>query len=591
MPHESLNYTPPITRVHNLLRIRTVVNSVTRMNLQNKYPSDDEIGRVLAETGLSKLRTEKIRDRIMRRARDHLLTASYMGLLSRFGRPFGYVSTTSGKFLNSYSMHEECPKDILEEAVFIDRIMRLKLTNVYDLQSKGQYRHFRTRPCLLILSVLSDRKWMHEHMLAIATGGKRHDPAFLSKNKTTPSFLSEYKRMSVETLQQFYSDFNIKEKQKKNMTRNIRPLLDWCESLGLIESSHIEDSEGRWYSITERGIYVLGQYKKMMPIWFQDLGDIPSAKAAILLFYIYGKSTNRPFTNRLLDYDVRIGLTKTTISEIIDYLQKNLQIKFTKDSSMLETNVDFTLEYDVPPEERENVASYITQLSRLFDLEPSDVLKRIETFMIESLSQSLDEQQKKMKSVLVSKFSKRTEIDKDDPILKQVGDLIPSVGILNQYRSDFEKEVVILLRLMGLNAVKYQGQLAQRCYKNYVMRFFENNPDILIINDVEVLVECKSLSEWRSPIRSEKAIQKEILIYQQYLPEVRANSVGLVYEGTLDKKSRSLIRDILRDSKNIVFINKNFLINCAFKHPLREKLIKIIKEPDKYDAEQRILIV
>jgi len=35
-------FTPPITRVHNIFRIRTIVNAITKENRKNKYPNDEE---------------------------------------------------------------------------------------------------------------------------------------------------------------------------------------------------------------------------------------------------------------------------------------------------------------------------------------------------------------------------------------------------------------------------------------------------------------------------------------------------------------------------------------------------------------------
>lgn len=43
-------FTPPITRVHNIFRIRTVVNAVTTENKKGKFPNDKEIGIVLAKS-------------------------------------------------------------------------------------------------------------------------------------------------------------------------------------------------------------------------------------------------------------------------------------------------------------------------------------------------------------------------------------------------------------------------------------------------------------------------------------------------------------------------------------------------------------
>lgn len=106
----------------------------------------------------------------------------------------------------------------------------------------------------------------------------------------------------------------------------------------------------------------------------------------------------------------------------------------------------------------------------------------------------------------------------------------------------FEKEATILLRLLNLNAVKYQGQVSDRCGKRHIVKFFETNPDILILNGLESLVECKSSSEWHSPLSSEKNVQKEFIIYQKYMPEVRTNSVLIVYEGSLDMNSKKFVR-------------------------------------------------
>lgn len=175
------------------------------------------------------------------------------------------------------------------------------------------------------------------------------------------------------------------------------------------------------------------------------------------------------------------------------------------------------------------------------------------------------------------------------PVLQRIKGLIPTTGVLGQYKSDFEKEVALLLRLVGLNAIKYQGQLADRCSKSYTIRFFENNPDILILNGIQSLVECKSIGEWHSPLSGEKSVPKEILIYQQYFPEVKSDSVVLVYEGTLDQDSSQLIRELIGENRDIVFVTKDFLVNCIHKLSHRDRLIAAIKEPRRLSAEERLL--
>jgi hypothetical protein len=581
-----LKFTQPITRVHNIFRIRTVVNAVIKENERGKLPSDDEIGVVLAESGLSKYRREKIKDRIMRRARDHLLTASYMGLLTRMGRPFGYSSTTAGKFLQNYGAEEECPKNTREEAVFVDKILRMKLTNVYDLQLGKQYVDLRSRPCLYILHILARKSWLHEHQIAVATGGKRCDP--LLEDRQTRSIVSaiyKYDEPGKKALKEFYRDYNVGESDKKNMTRNVRPLLDWCESVGLVTSKEV-DGTGRWYDLTARGKAMLGLYSQKVPIWFVDLGNTPAAKAALLIFYQHAVASGFDI-EEILDSRLRIGLVTKKISELKDEMKEDIGVNLVKTNN---SQIDFTLGYDVPPENRDDVKGLLKGICKIAHMRLDRVIHSVEVSPLEELEVILEKEQRDMRRLFTGRFSERTSIS-SDPILAKVSSLVPSVGVLGQYKSDFEKEVAILLRLLGFRAVKYQGQLADRCHKTHVMRFFENNPDILIINGIESLVECKSIGEWKSPLSSVKSVPKEFLIYQQYFPEVNSDSVVLIYEGSLDTDSQKLVTSILEDSNDIVFVTKNYLINCVYQPSLRERLLKTIKEPVKFKPEDRILVV
>ncbi len=589
MKKGQLKFTQPITRVHNVFRIRTVVNAVSKMNLKKKFPGDDEIGLVLARTGLSKFRKEKIKDRIMRRARDHLLTACYMGLLSRVGRPFAYSSTISGKMLQSYKRGEECPKDAMEEAVFIDRIMRLKLTNAYDLQLGKQYTEIRSRPCLYILHILKQKPWLHEHHIAVATGAERCDPILSDKSaRNVFSSIASYGAPSRENLSQFYKDFHIKPQDRKNMTRNVRPLLDWCESVGLVESKEVVKTRGRWYNITERGSHVLKMYGEKLPIWFIDLGTFSSAKAAILLFYTYLNLYGLTVGNSFLRHKLKTGLVLSKISDLIQDIEKQMNIAFEDNYARLTTSLDFSWGYDVPPEKREEVRSFLKLLAHTYRMKAEEVIESLERSYIDQLRFYLQKEHIAVRATLTGAFAESTSIS-EDPILARVKESIPSVGILSQYRSDFEKEAAILLRLLNFNAIKYQGQLADRCRKRHVIRFFENNPDILILNGMECLVECKSTGEWRSPLRTEKGISKEIFIYDQYMPEVKSNSIVLIYEGKIDSKAKKFVDGILQDAKDVVFVTKNYLVNSIHKLVLRERLLRIIRKPKRFKATSRIL--
>lgn len=584
---QGLDFTQPITRVHNIFRIRTVVNAVTEENKRRRRPNDEEIAIVLAKRGLSKYRKEKIKDRIMRRARDHLLTASYMGLLTRVGRPFGYSSSLAGKLLQKYGTEEECPKDTAEESVFIDKILRLKLTNVYDLQLGKQYVDLRSRPCLYLLQILSGKIWLHEHQLALATGGKRCDPLLEDRRtKLAVSEICSYGDPCEESLAKFYSDYGVREKDRKNMTRNVRPLLDWCESVGLVRSREIGGT-GRWYDLTERGKAMLEVYSKKMPIWYMDLGTTPAAKAALLIFYQYAITSGFVFTG-ILNSKIKTGLITMPVSELVSDIEKRVGVNLVNGGAAADSLLDFTLEYDVPAESKQEVMLYLRTVSKIANIRVDRIIQELEIGSLEKLERILDREHQNIRKIMTGRFSEQTAIA-SDPLLSQVSSVVPSVGVLGQYKSDFEKEVVILLRLLGLNAMKYQGQLADRCHKTHVMRFFENNPDILVINGIESLIECKSSGEWKSPLTSVKSVPKELVIYQQYFPEVHSDSVVIAYEGSLDDDSHKFVLSILADSHDIVFVTKNYLINCIYQPTFRERLFKTLKQPHEHDPEERIL--
>jgi hypothetical protein len=167
--------------------------------------------------------------------------------------------------------------------------------------------------------------------------------------------------------------------------------------------------------------------------------------------------------------------------------------------------------------------------------------------------------------------------------------MIPSSGILNQFRNSFEKEVYLLLRLLEFNGMKYQGQFADRCTDRVAKCFFENNPDILVTNGIECLVECKSVGEWKKVDASGKMVYKEISTYQGLLPDVGCQSVFLIYEGQLDHKSRSYVQDMLQRCISIVFLTKNYLIEATHQRALRERIVCVMKGPTSFDASQRIL--
>lgn len=147
---------PPITRVHKLFRIRTIVNDSSRYK---NGVTTKEVGEILVERQLSKKSILESGNKL-KRARDHVLNASYLGLFipTRRNHSFYYVTSPVGRLLGQYKFEDECPRDLHETSIFIDRMMYLKLTNAYD--SRNTYTKFHTRPFLSLLTVLK-RQALH----------------------------------------------------------------------------------------------------------------------------------------------------------------------------------------------------------------------------------------------------------------------------------------------------------------------------------------------------------------------------------------------------------------------------------------------
>jgi hypothetical protein len=291
--------------------------------------------------------------------------------------------------------------------------------------------------------------------------------------------------------------------------------------------------------------------------------------------------------SKFLSQKIQMGLVEARIKDSIKELEKIPGLIFSRDYSSMVSKVDFTFEYDVPPEDFQIVKTFLQKLGQTYNVELKDILDAVELDEIDELRFSLQKQHESIRKIETESFATRTATV-SEPILSKVSSVVPSVGVLSQYKSDFEKEVALLLRILDLNANKYQGQMSDRCSKTYTIKFFENNPDILITNGIESLVECKSIGEWKAPL-SDKSVPKEIMTYEQVITEVKPNSVLIVYEGTLDAKSANLVISILQDTPDIIFVTKNYLINCLHKLSLKERLVEAIRNPKKFDASDRMM--
>jgi hypothetical protein len=566
---------PPITRVHTLYRLRTIVNAVGELNLKKAPAGDQEIAEVLAKRRLSKLRLKNMKDRIQRRARDHLLTATDMGLLTREGRPFNYIIAPCGSLLKSYRFVDECPKDPTEKAVFIDRILRLKLTNPYDMQLSQRYREYRSRPVLFTLTLLSLRP-LHLYELALALTEKNCD-SYLNRQlaEKYAALFERFEPYKAKSVRQIQRKFSISPQRAKSMRRNVGPLLDWCEQLGLISSS--ED----WYDLSGLGKAVEGKYSESVPVWYFDLGSTPKIKASLLSTYAILSRLNMNAPAVLKNQRATGVLTNETFGSLLQDIQSRLRIGlFDRDLTALNVKVDFDPYYDVPPQDRAEVLGLVRQQLKLvgastfFD-------QTLQIAPIEELRKSIDDSESVLKNQLAFQFKEQT----NRPAPKEI---IPTPGL---FKSPFETVTCILLRLMGFKADKYQGALADYCSDPTVRKIAQDNPDMLVENGITCLVECKSADEWKSPIRLRKAIKGEIMNYQDYAEDVRANSALIVCEGTPDRDDfvEPLVSLFDRKAKLVVLATRDRLTACLNYPADRTELQRKMLAPLEFDGRSRML--
>lgn len=568
-----VNHTPPITRVHTLFRLRTVLNAVTELHKRGETVTDKEIAGLLAETRLSKYKPEKLEDRIGRRARDHLETLLRMGLVWRTkvkGR-FDYRATPAGEQLfKRYGFMDECPKDSFEEAVFISRLMRMKMTNPYE----RKFIDFRTRPCLTALYSLSQTK-LHLYHLGIILGEKKADP-YLNPApidvRVKEFSLYEPNEHSVG---KFLEQYGIENKEAKSIRRDTKPILDWCRQLNLVSERH------DWYTLTDRGKVMLEHYKDICPIWYADLGDVPQAKSALLLLYDFLRSSGIPH-QFAPEERIRVGLFEGNIKDLLIEIEKNVGVAlFDKSYTRLIRDVDFSLWYDIPPRMHEDTLTLLKDLLNKHGVTVDAFIKEVELKSILKLEGALRRENAEFKQARADSISEAIEV-------KLPIEVIPTPGVFSAFRSPFESECFMLLRLLGFNAQKYQGLLKDFASRSF-SRFAENNPDILIANGFYCLVECKSIGEWRERLRVTKNVSNEMWRYQMYTKDVNVNSAVFIYEGTIDRKSKRQLIDQLVDARKIVVISRRYLLESLRKPERRKVLKNLMKRPEVIKPLARIL--
>lgn len=557
---------PQFTRVHRLFRIRTVTNAVSKLNRKGEDATSLKIADVLARTHLSKMSFQKKRDRIGRRARDHLSDACYLGLLSRKkkGPRMVYWPTPHGELLNQYKFTDECPKDVAEKSVFLDRVLRLKLTNIYDY--RNTYRGFRSRPILFLLTLLSYQP-LSLFQLYYAMGEKTSDPALSPEVfKAITKSMASYKSFKNKAINTFLEDYGLGRREIKDAKRSVKPLLDWCEDLGLIFSEELGVRKERWYYITELGLMMQKHYSNLYPIWFQNLEDSPIEKASILITYLVCRELDVPIGSSFLDKTIEHNLYKGNVRTLVEDLQHSFNIFDGKLHRI--SQVDFDFYYDIPPLFRDSVTKLVESNLEKIGLKVDDPLRFLSMTNVN-----------RIKDRLSGMVQERT--------ISQIGRVLDiSIPRPELFRVPFEWTSCFILRVLGYNAVKYQGMFSE----HYADNIAQNNPDIVIFNDFTSLVECKSSAEWGTVLTYSKQIKGEILAYQAYVEEIKAESAIFACEGKFGERRfiKPVIVDLRKRTPNIVLTTQRFLANAMKNTELKTKFDACIRRPTEFEPDDRI---
>lgn len=561
--------TPAITRVHTLHRIRTVVNYVEKLIKAKAAEIDDiAVANHLIASHLSKPTTDHFRDQIGRRARDHLETARYLGLLYRIksGRKFKHFTSIQGKRLSSYQFEDECPKDYREESILIDKVCRMKITNTSYMQTPREYAEFRSRICLNILYVLNtSESKLSLFQIGYILGEKVLDP-FSHKKKLE-------RLIDIVNSKKFERRYVLTGDERRTIRRDTTPFLDWCAQLDLIRW---QDDE--YVQITERGKRMLDHYGSLLPIWYCDLKRAPSATAAALLLINFFKMAKEPEAIesliamkthwRLFKFEAD-GLLKETLGKNYD--------KVIGDTLL----TDFTFQYDVPPEEFDEVRGVMQDLLAKIGyqrLTADSVTRYLETYPVKALLPEFKIEANRLEEEIAKKEKIRIKVK--------------AASIYSQLRSPYEATTYTLFKAIetaDFKVQKYQAQLEELFAGDKRWeKFAKNNPDLLLINDFIGLVECKSTKEWGETLSLRKGILNEITTYNIFCEAIkklgykRRPIVLISYEGRIQKQDLDEFEKMMKkDFPNVVIITnkalQRSLVDISFKNELREtiKLTKV----------------
>jgi len=573
---------PSITRVHTLHRIRTVVNHVTQL-FDAKVPVVDDLAIAdhLIRTHLSKATTKKIRDQIGRRARDHLETARYLGLLYRRknATKFTHIPSTWGRRLARYKIHEECPSEPLEEAILVDRICRLKLANTsYQQEPAGLYTEFRSRLCLLILASLKLCGSLNIFQIGSILANTSLDVTI------SPTRLARIaNRVSSTKYGMTYLN-RLRSRDKRNIRRDTQPFVDWCEQLGLLEKLKETDT----IAMTGRGSEVLEFYTKGFPVWWSDLGQWGELAAAAMLLTNYLKLRNRHrVIRKLAKTDSRSGLFPGNVGAVLR------EVTGCTMKRICDTNFwfDFSRSYDVPPDKWELVEQRLLELMaalKMTKTNVSTVVHAVEWGTVRFWREKFKHEADQASQAVSGKLNIKATV--------------PTVSIQYHFQSDYEATTYVLLQHLQkrrFSVAKYQGQLVEYFADDpHWRRVATSNPDLLVTDGFLSLVECKSVKEWGPKLTLTKPIIGELLMYGQFAAALTSKTapatrcrVMFSYEGEIDRKDWGNIEGfLLQACPGVIIVLRSALQKALVDNNAKKTLRSLVSlAPGFRDLKKRIL--
>ena len=546
---------PAITRVHKLFRLRTIVNGLSKYS---KGGTTNHIGKILVNTKLSKKSILESGNKL-KRAREHAANAAYLGLLIpvRDGNKFRYITSPIGHLLGKYEFDDACPKNANETSIFIDRMMRLKLTNAYD--SRNTYAKFHTRPFLSLLAILKHQA-LHINQIHYLLGIKDDFAMNISMTKQLLKLFSKYS-FDDSSIKLFDRKFGLTDKlTREEIGRSTKPLLDWCLQGGLISVD-----TNYWCRIKENGVIALNQYSDYLPLWYEQFGEQKELATAVLMLYSLANLMRKKVDFQSLD-----GESK----EIIRELQKKYSL-FGKNFSALARKIDFDFHYDVPVKARSEVLDVFQNIL------PSTIIKKPSSEDLPRLLANVSfDPIFQFENKLKQSSSEREYLN----LQKAIGIEVPR---REWFQTDFEWQTCMRLRILNFSVFPYKGEFEGISD----LPMATDNPDMVVRNDIKSLVECKSKAEWGEVLKFGKRIGGELSMYQLYTNDVRANSALFVCEAEEIDDDEFLSPFSKAPLSKIVIVTWKFLDECRRKIRLREQLEETIKEPTNLSPEERVLII